>query len=186
MRRVALVASLRWSPCREPGGRDRDPKSPSQGGATGRTRSRSSILRDPTKPFGQETACGSCRTRGRRENSPASPTGPWTAHTTRRPQAPQALLLVSLEGEGCKMSSVRTEEVEEDTAERRFAPISVHDRRNRCSPSSGTSVHHHRNTQTTTTTTWNACRGGGSWTPTGLTAEAAGVYCAHEAHKSCA
>ena len=151
MRRVALVASLRWSPCREPGGRDRDPKSPSQGGATGRTRSRSSILRDPTKPFGQETACGSCRTRGRRENSPASPTGPWTAHTTRRPQAPQALLLVSLEGEGCKMSSVRTEEVEEDTAERRFAPISVHDRRNRCSPSSGTSVHHHRNTHFATT-----------------------------------
>ena len=45
------------------------------------------------------------------------------------------------------MSSVRTEEVEEDTAERRFAPISVHDRRNRCSPSSGTSVHHHRNAQ---------------------------------------
>jgi hypothetical protein len=26
----------------------------------------------------------------------ASPTGPWTAHTARRPQAPQALLLVSL------------------------------------------------------------------------------------------
>ena len=49
------------------------------------------------------------------------------------------------------MSSVRTEEVEEDTAERRFAPISVHDRRNRCSPSSGTSVHHHRNTHFATT-----------------------------------
>jgi hypothetical protein len=26
----------------------------------------------------------------------ASPTGPWTAQTARRPQAPQALLLVSL------------------------------------------------------------------------------------------
>lgn len=29
----------------------------------------------------------------------ASPTGPWTAQTARRPQAPQALLLVSLTDE---------------------------------------------------------------------------------------
>jgi len=30
----------------------------------------------------------------------ASPTGPWTAHTARRPQVPQALLLVPLGREG--------------------------------------------------------------------------------------
>jgi len=30
----------------------------------------------------------------------ASPTGPWTAQTARRPQSPQALLLVSLAEEG--------------------------------------------------------------------------------------
>ncbi len=29
----------------------------------------------------------------------ASPTGPWTAQTARRPQAPQALLLISLADE---------------------------------------------------------------------------------------
>ena len=86
----------------------------------------------------------------------------WKAQTARFPQVlgrrqgraahrPHRPGCDSLSGRnGSKMSSDGTEEVTENTTKRRFAPISVHDRRTRCSPSSGTSVHHHRNTHDST------------------------------------
>ena len=81
-------------------------------------------------------------------------TPPGGAHEVlgRRPgraahRSPQARRRVPLR----KESKVRWRPSErrrsEETTTRRSAPISVHHRRNRCSPSSGTSVHLHRNTQ---------------------------------------
>ena len=64
------------------------------GGLVGRALSRSWLLGHSVRSLCGRDACGSCRTRGRRKN--ASPTGPWTAHRARRPQAPQALLSRSL------------------------------------------------------------------------------------------
>jgi len=92
MRPVAALRSV--SPAR-PGSRDPEPGSLSKGGCYGL---------DPVAIADPGRSYEAVRTR----NSPwilpdpwttlkgASPTGPWTAHTTRRPQAPQALLRVSL------------------------------------------------------------------------------------------
>ena len=64
-------------------------KKQSQGGVTGRPRSRSSNLDDPARSF---SVPDPVHPAGPAENAKdAFPTGPWTARTPRRPQAAQAL-----------------------------------------------------------------------------------------------
>ena len=65
--------------------------------ATGQPRSRSLNLDDPGGPFGLPRPVHPA---GAVENAKtAFPTAPWTAPTTRRPQAAQALLLFSFQEE---------------------------------------------------------------------------------------
>ena len=115
------VAALRQMSTPPPGSRDPAPRSLSQGGCYGF---------DPVAIVDPAPSYEVVRTGNRLWILPPHRHCCWS------------LLLMK----GCKMSAAGTEEVEENTTKRRCAPISVHHRRNRCSPSSGTSVHYHRNT----------------------------------------